>query len=33
MKRLARYWLRVVLLGVLLGVLLYAGYLGLGVLP
>ena len=33
MNRHVRYWLRVVLLGVLLGVLLYAGYLGLGMLP
>jgi len=33
MNRLVRYWLRVVLLGLLLGVLLYAGYLAWGMLP
>jgi len=33
MNRFVRYWLRVVLLGLLLGMLLYAGYLGWGVLP
>ena len=33
MNRLVRYWLRVVLLGLLLGLLLYASYLGLGMLP
>jgi len=33
MNKHLRYWLRVVGLGLLLGILLYAGYLGLGMLP
>lgn len=33
MKAGARHWLRVLLLGVGLGVVLWAGYLALGMLP
>lgn len=33
MNRGPRYWLRIVALGLGLGVLLYAGYLALGMLP